>query len=124
MLLQPPGRLHLLHVSWTVTGHSLHDAAWDRTYAAGVEYGFQRLRTELSPPKGIDITSEARHDGVISSILNVAKDIDADLLAVGSHSQNVIDRMIIGSTTSQLLRAAKCSVLVTPPMEPIGSSNA
>ena len=123
-LLQPPGRMHLLHVSWTMDGHSLHDPAWDRTYAAGVEHGFDRLRMELSPPEGIEITSELRNDGVISSILKIAKDIDADLLALGSHSQNVIDRMIIGSTTSQLLRAAKCSVLVTPPIGPAGSSKA
>jgi nucleotide-binding universal stress UspA family protein len=123
-LLQPPGRLHLLHVSWTVSGHSLHDPAWDRTYAAGVQQGFDRLRKELSPPEGIVITSELRDDGVISSILEVAKDLGADLLAVGSHSLKVIDRMLIGSTTSQLLRAANCSVLVAPPMTAADSSAA
>jgi nucleotide-binding universal stress UspA family protein len=114
-LLQPPGRLHLLHVNGTASATSLKDPAWDRTYADGVEHGFNRLTRELAPPKGIQITSELRHGGVISTILKVTSEIGADLLVAGSHSQTVIDRLIIGSTPGQLLRAARCSVLVAPP---------
>lgn len=113
-LLQPPARLHLLHVMWPLGG-TLHDPAWERTYAAGVEHGFKRLREELKPTDGIEITSELRTGGVIESILKVAKEISADVLAAGSHSQNVIDRMLIGSTPAQLLRAVQCSVLIAPP---------
>jgi nucleotide-binding universal stress UspA family protein len=114
-LLQSPGRLHLLHVLWGLGGGTLHDPAWERTYAAGVEHGFQRLRQELKPQDEIEITSELRSGGVVETILKVANEIDADVLVVGSHSQNVIDRLVIGSTPAQLLRAAKCSVLIAPP---------
>ncbi|HEU4993616.1 MAG TPA: universal stress protein [Gemmatimonadaceae bacterium] len=114
-LLQPPGRLHLLHVQWTLDGRTMHEPAWDRLYAAGVEHGFKRLHKELAPPDGVEITTELRQGPVLETILEVADKIDADLLAVGSHSQTVVDRMIIGSTTSQLLRAVHCSMLVAPP---------
>jgi nucleotide-binding universal stress UspA family protein len=63
-----------------------------------------------------------RRGEVITSILQAVKDTNADLLAAGSHSQGVIDRLIIGSTTSQLLRAARCSVLVAPPDKSAASS--
>ena len=123
-VLRPPGRLHLLHVSWTLSAQSPNDPAWDRIYEAGVEQGFARLRKELARPKGIEITSEVRRGEVITSILQTVKDSSADLLAAGSHSQNVIDRLIIGSTTAQLLRASPCSVLVAPPDKSAASSTA
>lgn len=119
-LLQAPGRLHLLHVRWAMNGKTLDDAGWERTYAMGVEQGFQRLARSLNAPPGIEITSELRLGGVTKSILEVAKKLGADLIAAGSHSQTVIDRLIIGSTPAQLLRAAKCSVLVAPP-QPAGN---
>jgi nucleotide-binding universal stress UspA family protein len=123
-LLQPPARLHLLHVDWTINLRSVQDPGWDRTYAAGVEHGFERLRKELAPPKGIEITSELRDGGVIEGILKVASEVHADVLAVGSHSQKVIDRLLIGSTPALLLRAARCSVLIAPPVNTSDSSTA
>jgi nucleotide-binding universal stress UspA family protein len=57
------------------------------------------------------------HSSVISTTLKVAGEIGADLLAAGSHSQKVIDRLIIGSTAAQLLRAARCSVFIAPPSD-------
>jgi len=116
-LLQPPGRLHMIHVNWTMSLRSLQDPAWDRTYADGVAHGFDRLQKELAPPPGIEITSELRHGGVIEEIVKAAKVFHADLLAAGSHSQNIIDRLIIGNTPAVLLREAKCSVLVAPPIK-------
>jgi len=114
-LLCPPARLHLLHVRWAVDGHVMRDAEWERTYALGVEYGFERLRRELTPPGGLAVTSEMRHGGVIETMLEVAKEIGADLLVAGSHNQSLLDRLVIGSTPAQLLRASKCSVLIAPP---------
>ena len=115
-LLQPPGRLHLLHVRWAVNGQTLGDPAWERTYAEGVERGFQRVVRELGTRDGIQVTTEFRRGEVLESVLAVSKKISADLIAAGSHSQTVIDRMIIGSTPAQLLRAAPHSVLIAPPM--------
>jgi nucleotide-binding universal stress UspA family protein len=123
-LLQPPGRLHLLHVDWVANLYEPEDPAWDRTYTAGVEHGFKRLMEELTPPEGVTITWELRHGSVISTILKVSSEIEADLLAAGSHSQKVIDRLIIGSTSALLLRAARCSVLIAPPVKTTDSSTA
>ncbi len=114
-MLQPPGRLHLLHVRWAANGQTLGDLNWERTYAMGVEHGFQRVMRELGQREGIKVSTELRIGGVVESILAVAKKIDADVIAAGSHSQTVVDRLVIGSTPGQLLRAAPCSVLVVPP---------
>lgn len=112
-LLQPGGRLHLVHVRWALEGHTLRDDAWERTYALGVEQGFLRLEQELARPD-IKVTTEMKLGAILETILKVAKDRDADVIALGSHSQNIVDRMLLGSTPAALLRAAKCSILVAP----------
>ena len=113
-LLAPGGRLHLLHVRWAVNGKTLTDPSWERTYALGVEQAFARLQEELGDG-AVRISTETRAGNVVETILKVASHIDADVIAAGSHSQNVIDRLLIGSTPAQLLRAAKCSILIAPP---------
>jgi len=115
-LLQSPGRLHLLHVRWAVNGQTMGDPAWERTYADGVDRGFQRVLKELGTREGIRITTDFKRGEVLETVLSVAKGIAADLITAGSHSQTVIDRLIIGSTPAQLLRAAPHSVLIAAPV--------
>jgi nucleotide-binding universal stress UspA family protein len=113
-LLVNGGRLHLVHVRWALDGKPLRDEAWERTYTMGVEQGFVRLMPQLIRP-GVKVTFEMKLGGILETLLKVIKDRKADVAAVGSHSQNVVDRLILGSTAANLLRAAKCSVLVAPP---------
>ena len=116
-LLQPPGRLHLVHVRFALNGKPLADDSTERTYALGVERKFETLVTELTARPGIAISWELRLGGVLEELLQVADELDADLIAAGSHSHTVVDRLLIGSTPSHLLRASDCSVLVVPPLD-------
>jgi len=116
-LLEPPGRLHLVHVKWSYNMTSLANSEWERAYAVGVEDEFARLRAKLGERRGIEITTALLTGGVIEHVLDEAKSIKSDLIALGSHSQNVFDRLMIGSTPAQVLRAAPCSVLVAPPAD-------
>lgn len=117
-LLQPGGRLHLLHVGWAMDGNSARDAHWEDTYALGVERGFERLLAQLRERGGdqrVAITTEFRRGPIIETTLAAAGELDADVIALGSHSQNIVDRMVIGFTPAAILRAARCSVLIAPP---------
>lgn len=116
-LLDPPARLHLVHVKWGYNTTSLRDTDWDRAYHYGVEHGFDRIKNELKPPPGIDVTTDFVHGPVVKTILDIAKIDNADLIALGSHSQTVIDRLVIGSTPAEILRDAGCSVLIVPPVD-------
>jgi nucleotide-binding universal stress UspA family protein len=117
-LLQAPGRLHLVHVRPRITAIApFADAEWDTMYDAGVAHGFERVKQELGHRAGIEVTSEVRRGDVVESLLKAVTRQRADLIAAGSHSQTVIDRLMIGSTPAHLLRAAKCSVLVAPPSQ-------
>lgn len=57
-------------------------------------------------------------------IAQLASDIDADLVVVGTHSQSTIDRLMLGSVAESLVRHATCPVLTyrskaVPPWEQI-----
>jgi nucleotide-binding universal stress UspA family protein len=114
-LLPDGGRLHLLHVRWAMEGRTGRDTTWERTYDLGVERGFQRLVRRLGGDGAVAITTELRMGKVVEMTLQVAKEIGADIIALGSHNQNIVDRMVIGYTPGAILRAAHCSVLVAPP---------
>jgi nucleotide-binding universal stress UspA family protein len=116
-LLPPGGQLLLLHVRWALDGMTDRNLEWDRTYELGVQRGFDRLVAELQRETDVAITTEVARGPVIESILTVAKRVSADVIALGSHSQNVVDRLAIGYTPGAILRAASCSVLVAPPSD-------
>jgi len=116
-LLEPPGRLHLVHVKWSYNTTSFADSEWERAYTVGAEDEFARLRAKIGERQGISITTGLLTGNVIENVLDEAKSIRASVIALGSHSQNVFDRLMIGSTPAQVLRAASCSVLIAPPAD-------
>jgi nucleotide-binding universal stress UspA family protein len=49
-----------------------------------------------------------------SAIVDCAENEHIDLVVMSSHGRSGLSRMLIGSVTDRLLRAAKCPVLVVP----------
>jgi len=54
-----------------------------------------------------------------NAIIDCADNEHVDLVVMSSHGRSGLSRMLIGSVTDKLLRAAKCPVLVVPvPSQP------
>lgn len=49
------------------------------------------------------------------AILDVASEMPADLLVVGTHGRSGFDRLVMGSVTEKVLQKAACPVLSVPP---------
>jgi nucleotide-binding universal stress UspA family protein len=45
-------------------------------------------------------------------IVQVAEDVNADLVIVGTHAKRGVERLLVGSVSSNVLRTAKCQVLL------------
>ena len=58
--------------------------------------------------------------GVGEQILELAKAIDADLIAVGTHSARGVERMLLGSVADKVIRGAAQAVLVVPTLREDG----
>lgn len=64
------------------------------------------------PPSLRSVIERVETGAPASEILRLAGEIDADLIVLGAHPRGALGRMLFGSTTSQVVRRAKCPVLV------------
>ena len=51
----------------------------------------------------------------MSSILDRAKSMSADLIVIGTHGHSGLDRLLLGSVAERVLRKATCPVMTVPP---------
>lgn len=87
-------------------------------HSLGVQAGFERARHELG---GGDISvdsvvlhHELKHQ-VAELLLEQADTLSVDMIAAGSARLSRVDRWMLGSVTTDLVRDGKYSVLVVPP---------
>jgi len=82
------------------------DAIEDR-----VERALEKLRDEKLAGTGCDIV--VRRDGSPGrAVVDVAKELNADLVVVGSHGRTGIKRFLLGSVAEKIVRLCECSVFV------------
>lgn len=113
------GELHLVHVLPTpanpIAGGSpadrkLHSA--DRIDQARQAMG--RLAAEVGPST-IRIVGHLRVGKPDEEIAQLASDLGADLIVVGTHGQTGVERLVLGSVAETLVRHAPCPVLALRP---------
>lgn len=100
-------RVVLVHIM--VTGHS-HAVAFghEQYYLAELEACAQPQRSA-----GLAVEVVARDAGsAADAVLAVAGEVAADLLVIGSRSQNVVTRLFLGSTARDLVRETSLPLLL------------
>lgn len=85
----------------------------------GPEYGFEELGEETlaevrdrGDAQGVSVETYLRHGIPEETILDVADEIDADLVIAGSQRRPDEYRMLVGSVTERVVRASDRPVLV------------
>lgn len=69
-----------------------------------------------SPGKGsFRVFTHMRFDSVADEIAQLAADLEADLVVVGTHGRRGLSRMLLGSSAEATVRLAPCPVLVVRP---------
>lgn len=66
--------------------------------------------------EGVQIVTHALIGDPAHVIVDIAGDVDAELIVVGSHGRRGIKRLVLGSVAEQVMRAAGCPVLVMRPL--------
>ncbi len=89
---------------------TVHDA-----YIASLPEQFYRVRTAFGPQRLFRFETIVREGRPAESVLSVANEVHADLIVTGTHGYGTVERWMLGSTATALLRAASCSVLIAPP---------
>jgi len=98
-------RLVCAEVPGLDVGSILHDAAND---------GRRLLASATASAAALGITARThlREGRTVETLLGLARDDAADLIAIGSHGRSGFSRLVMGSTTEALLRVCPIPVLV------------
>jgi nucleotide-binding universal stress UspA family protein len=120
-MLADGGVVYLVH-AWSrvdTVFPSAELASLNDRYAASLPEQFARMREALGPTDRVTIETLALEGRPADLVLATARAMRADLVVAGTHGRGVVERWLLGSTSSALLRGAECSVLLAPP-PPIG----
>jgi nucleotide-binding universal stress UspA family protein len=90
--------------------------------SADVQKYVEKVLTELAQRTGtadasdsIRWTTHLRHSEPAHALAQLAADIEADLILVGTHSRRGLARFLLGSVAESVVRLAPCPVLVVRP---------
>jgi nucleotide-binding universal stress UspA family protein len=118
--LAPDSELHLVHaLGWPVV------PIGSRELIASSQLGFtqdlERARAELDELVGPATRGASRVTGHLKVgpaakvIVQLAADVGADLVVVGTHGRTGFDRFLFGSVAEKVVRTAPCPVLTVRP---------
>ena len=111
---ETPSVLRLVHVERD--GEPREHTAGESVIARlGVETALQELVRELPPPADVRVEWATRHGQPAEELLAYADEVHADLVAVGSLRHERLERWLLGTVTTAVVRDGRCSVLVIPP---------
>jgi len=76
---------------------------------------FRRFVESLGSHAGIHVEPVMLSGRAVAAVLEFAERVAADLVVAGSHSHGRLERFLLGSVSTGLVRDASCPVLVVPP---------
>ena len=120
-LIGDSGRLTLVHVRPRFEHPSAAWQAWDQDYGRTLPPLFADTIAQLAPPPGVTIETTVVRGDPAPALLAIAQQACADLLALGSQRHGVLERLLVGSVATRVLRNARIATLVSPAM-PVASS--
>lgn len=115
-LLGDGATVNLVH-AWTRVDAELDASEQEDVnarYAASIPERFDRLRSELGRGRKLAFNTLAIEGKPAETVLSLAREKRADLIVAGTHGYGMLERWLLGSTSTALLRGAECSVLLVP----------
>jgi nucleotide-binding universal stress UspA family protein len=106
--------LHLVHVAPVMALQPLEFASWLAIYNEGIPPALERFKAELDAPPHVKVDIITRQGKPAREVLKYARFVGADLLVTGSRGAGLVDRLLVGSVATGLVRGAFCTVLAVP----------
>jgi nucleotide-binding universal stress UspA family protein len=116
----PNSELHLVHAfGWPTV--SLGSREVVASSQLGMTEDLDKAREELDKlvgpaTRGVSrVTGHIRVGAPAKAIVQLASDVSADLVVVGTHGRTGFDRLMFGSVAEKVMRGAPCPVLTVRP---------
>jgi nucleotide-binding universal stress UspA family protein len=111
-LLAEHASLHFVHAWQRNELGTARAREIDAAYESALPARFQRLLSVVGPPDSMTVAFETRDGSPAESVLGAAAQLDADLIVAGREGLNFLERLMVGSVTTALLRKATTSLFV------------
>jgi nucleotide-binding universal stress UspA family protein len=113
-MLSEGSRLKLVHVKRPV-GVKEETIGWsDEPHERRIENLFKRFLRQLPSLPGVVVETTVLRGETAPTIIEHAIACDAGLIACGRLGHSFVERVLVGSVSSALVRQATCAVLVAP----------
>jgi nucleotide-binding universal stress UspA family protein len=125
---QPEGEVHLVNVVQTYGPQVAYEMPVDSSALAVLtvpearqrfgRYADEALTRYLKDNPGRKaprVVAHVRFDAIADEISQLASDLEADLVVVGTHGRRGLSRVLLGSSAEATVRLAPCPVLVVRP---------
>lgn len=73
-----------------------------------------RVYLEQYASTGVTLKAHVHQAEPLEAILDVAEEVDADLIVMGTHGRSGVSRALLGSVAQKVLRASPVPVLIVP----------
>jgi nucleotide-binding universal stress UspA family protein len=111
-MLADGGRLTLVHVKSAVNLSEEGAGWWEEAYERRSAELFRQLVASLRPERGITVDTRLLHGEPAPTLLAYAHEREAGLIACGGRRHSFIERLLLGSVSTELIRHAGCTVVV------------
>ncbi|MEQ1690277.1 MAG: universal stress protein [Gemmatimonas sp.] len=108
------GHLTLVHVRPRFEHPSAEWQAWDVDYGKTLPPLFDEVRRQLDAPETVQIDTVTVRGDPAPAILAFAQQVNAELIALGTQRHGFIERLVVGSVATRVMRTARCAVLAVP----------
>lgn len=117
---RPDAELHLVHVLSPLRAPFafLESSSEDLSMIAAIEEASNRLDAlcgDAEKPKVAKVSGHVRVGEAAREIVQLASDIGADLIVVGTHGRQGVERVLLGSVAEEVVRRAPSPVLTVKP---------
>jgi len=114
-LLGEDGTLYIAHVTPRLAIPQGDARSWDEIRNGAVTPKLEEVVRRLEPSPGVRIEYVHLHGDPAHELIAFAEETHVDLIAAGTHGRSALERVMLGSVSTKLVRTAKCWVLVAPP---------
>lgn len=87
---------------------------WVDTYAEPLSASFERFAARLDLPPSVTVETKRLEGKISREIVEYARHAGADLIVTGSRGAGLMNRLLVGSTATGIIRGADCAVLAVP----------
>jgi nucleotide-binding universal stress UspA family protein len=114
-LVDADGVVTVAHVC-AFAGVTSHAGDLVDIYRSGARDKLEHAAEQVRAHTGVRVESVMLDGDPARALLAYARTAGCDLISLGGHKQGLMDRILLGSVRTSVLRSARCSVLIAPPL--------